>query len=416
VRQNRVKRCRGGTAGAGAALPPPDAPTIEAMNADAPQQALPPPPTPSVARPRGLRLARIWGVPVYVNASWLLLAAVLIIWYGPYARRMMPGLTEIGGYSLAVAFVGCLLLSVLLHEVGHALVARHFSIGVKAITLELLGGYTEMEGDSPSAKADFFVSAIGPVVSGVIGGAALVGEIALPNGTLLNALAFQLAWSNIVVAIFNALPGLPLDGGRVLRAVVWGISGDQNTGTAAAGWLGRGVAVATLLASVWLLQAGLGSLLNVVFAAFIALTMWQGASAAIVYARLAKRLPEVNLWKLARPIFAVPLGTPLAEAMRRAAEAGAPASALAVGDSNGRVVALINEQAAVAVPAERRPWIPIDSVARTLDAGRTLAADLAGADVIRAVQAHPGSNYLIVAGDDVVGVLETADLARVLNR
>src|SRR5262245_36048124 len=235
------------------------------MNADPPRQA-PPPPTPAIARPRGLLLARVRGVPVYINASWLLLAALLVFWYGPIARENMPGLSTGGGYALAVAFVGCLLLSVLLHEIGHALVARHYRITVRSITLELLGGYTQMEGDSPHPRADLFVAIIGPLVSGVIGVGALAVERALPGGTIVDALAFQLAWSNIVVAIFNALPGMPLDGGRALRAVVWRISGNRDTGTVAAGWIGRVVAVATLGVSLALVEAGRVGPLNVVFA------------------------------------------------------------------------------------------------------------------------------------------------------
>jgi len=108
-------------------------------------------------------------------------------------------------------------------------------------------------------------------------------------------------------------------------------------------------------------------------------------------------------------------GTPLAEATRRAAESGRPDAALVVADASGRVVALVHDQAAAAVPAERRPWVPVESVARSIEDGRTLTADMAGEDIIRAVQAHPATSYLVVSGDDVVGVLRTADLARLLN-
>jgi hypothetical protein len=79
------------------------------------------------------------------------------------------------------------------------------------------------------------------------------------------------------------------------------------------------------------------------------------------------------------------------------------------------MIALVNEPAAAAVPVERRPWVPVESVARTLDPGRTLAVTLAGDEVIRAVQAHPAPSYLVVSGNDVVGVLRTADLARLLQ-
>jgi Zn-dependent protease len=370
---------------------------------------------PAMARVGGFRLGRILGVPVYLRYSWLLLAFVVVVLYARVAGEMLPQLTPIGEYAVALGFVLCLLLSVLLHELGHAVVARHYRIGVKAITLELLGGYTEMESDSPNAKADLFVSLIGPVISGVIGGAALGLWAVLPDGTVVNQLAFQLAWSNLIVAVFNALPGLPLDGGRVLRALVWGVTGSRHTGSVVAGWLGRGVALATLLAGLALAYFGNFNLVSLAFTLLVALTMWQGATIAIAQGRLASRLPRVNLRVMSRPVFTVPSGTPLSEAIRRLGESTAPAATLAVADTSGRVVALVHDQAAAAVPVERRPWIPVDSVARTLDPGRTLTADMAGEDVIRAVQANPAPTYLVVSGDDVVGVLRTADLAQLLN-
>src|SRR5215510_5755498 len=174
------------------------------MTADRDQR--PPPQRPATpTRGRGLPAGRIFGVPVYINASWLLLAGVVIIWYAPLARAGLRTLTTAGSYLMAAAFVVCLLLSVLLHELGHALTARGFGIGVRAITLELLGGYTEMEGESPSAGADLMVSLVGPAVSGLLGGAAVGVWWVLPADTVPKQLAFQLAASNIIVAIFNAL-------------------------------------------------------------------------------------------------------------------------------------------------------------------------------------------------------------------
>jgi Zn-dependent protease len=365
--------------------------------------------------PGAVRLGSAFGVSIYLRWSWLFLAGAVVYLYGPVAQRSVPGLTGPGGYGLAFAFVGCLLLSVLLHELGHAVTARRFGIGVKAITLDLLGGYTEMETDSPRPTADFFVSAVGPAISGVLGGIALALQLTLPDHTVTDQLAFQLAWSNLLVAIFNALPGLPLDGGRALRAIVWGATGDRNVGTQVAGWIGRVLAVLTLVISLLLAYSGVTNSVSALFGALIAWTLWQGATLAIRQGRMASRLPLVDLRRLARPVVTVMAGTPLSEAARRAAESGQNGAPVAIIDSSGRVVGLVHEPAAAAVPEERRPWVPVESVARTLDPGRTLAVTLAGDEVIRAVQAHPAPSYLVVSGNDVVGVLRTADLARLLQ-
>lgn len=382
----------------------------------------PDPPVPPAApaalapqRPRGaFQLARIGGVPVYLHSSYVLLSAVVIVGYGPLARRMLFPLSAAGGYLLAAGFVICLLVSVLLHELGHAVVARRQGIGVKAITLELLGGYTEMAGDSPTPKADALVSLIGPAVSAVLGVLGLGLERVLPDG-VAHQLAFQFAWSNLIVAVFNVLPGLPLDGGRALRALVWKITGDRNVATAVAGWFGRLVALATVLVVIVLSYAGRVTYISVTLAAFVALVVWQGATASIRQARVAARLPYVDLRRLARPLIVVPSGTPLAEALRRRAESAYPQAALAIADGAQRLVAIVHDKSVERVPLEQRPWVPVESVARTLDSGRTLAVNLAGEAVVAAVQAHPAPDYLVVSGDAVVGVLRTSDLVRMLH-
>jgi len=369
---------------------------------------------PAPPRP-GLRLGRVFGVPVYLRWSWLLLAVVVVVLYAGVLTTMLPNLTAAQRYAFAVGFVLCLLLSVLLHEVGHAVVARHYGIRVRAIMLEVLGGYTEMESDSPHPRADLAVSLIGPLISAVLGAAALGAYVALPQGGVLSQLAFQLAWSNLIVAVFNALPGLPLDGGRALRAVVWGLTGNRHTGTAVAGWLGRVLAAGLVGVAMWLLITDRTSIATPLLLALLAATMWQSATIAILQGRVLAKLPRLNLRQLARPIVAVATGTPLAEALRRAGESGVPGAAIAVKDGVGRLVALVYDESAQAVPAERRPWVPVDSVSRAIDEGRTLAADLTGEDVIRAIRANPSPTYLVVAGADIVGVLRVADLDRALR-
>jgi hypothetical protein len=154
---------------------------------------------------------------------------------------------------------------------------------------------------------------------------------------------------------------------------------------------------------------------SVTLAAFVGLVVWQGATASIRQARVQARLPGLDLRRLARPVVVVPTGTPLAEALRRRAETGWPEVALGVADGAGRLVALVHDRSVDRISLEQRPWVPVDTVARTLDPSRTLAADLGGEDVVAAVQAHPAPNYLVVSGDAVVGVLRTADLVRLLN-
>ncbi|MEU7844012.1 site-2 protease family protein [Micromonospora sp. NPDC049114] len=365
-------------------------------------------------RRSGLSVGRVLGVPLHLNASMLLLAVLVAVLYAEFARRQLD-LPQVSGYLIGFGFVVSLLGSVLLHELGHALTARRYGIGVRGITLELLGGYTEMERDAPTPKVDLLVSLAGPAVSAVLGVLAVAATLALPQGTVAHQLAFQLALSNVIVALFNILPGLPLDGGRALRAAVWGLTRDRHRGTEVAGWAGRVVAVGTaalvglLTVTDYLVPVALPLML------LVAVTLWRGAGQSIRAARVSRRFPLIDLSRLARPIWPVPTGTPLSEAQRRRAEGGQPTAALLVTDSTGRPVALVDPAAAAAVPAERRPWLAVDAVARALAALPTLAVGLDGERVMEAVQTHPGAQYVVTSGEDVVGILHIGDLAQLLE-
>jgi Zn-dependent protease len=304
---------------------------------------------------------------------------------------------------------------VLLHELGHALTSRYYGIGVRGITLELLGGYTEMEREAPRPSAELTVSLAGPLVSLVLGlGAGAVAAV-LPQGGIVRQLAFTVAVSNLIVAAFNALPGLPLDGGRALYAVVWAIGGDANRARQAAGWMGLLVAAGCAVAALALSAAGAISALGMVFLLLVTASIGHGAYSAVRSARAAARMRLIDLDRLVRPIVLVPSGTPLEQAQLWAASVGVPGSTVAVMDQSGTPVAVVDEAAMAAVPVPRRAYIAVDAVARRIDALRAIPAGLRGDDVIRAVQANPAAEYLVTSGRDVVGILRLDDLNRALD-
>ncbi|MFI5495609.1 site-2 protease family protein [Actinoplanes sp. NPDC051859] len=345
----------------------------------------------------------------------MLLLAVLVTYvYGGFAQRQL-GIAPPLAYAVGLGFVVCLLGSVLLHELGHALTARRFKIGVRGITLELLGGYTELDREAPAPRVDALVALAGPAVSLILGGLATVAAVTLPDRTVAGEIAFQLAASNILVAVFNVLPGLPLDGGRALRAGLWALLRDRNRATEVAAWAGRGLALVTGCAVVLLFQSRVLTLFGLVFILLVAVTLWRGAGQSLRLARMTRRFPLIDLAVLARPLVAVPSGTSIAEAQRRAHAAGPTRAGLAVADASGRIVALVDGTAAAAVPVERQPWVSVDAVARDVSALPALRVGLAGEEVVRVVQAHPGAGYLVTSGEDVVGVLHVADLVELLE-
>jgi Zn-dependent protease len=356
-------------------------------------------------------VGRLAGFPVHLSPSWLLLAAVLIIGYGRLLRRDGPAPVS---YLLAMVLVGGLLISVLLHELGHALACRRYGIGVRGVTLEMLGGYTEMDHDPPTPRIEAAVSLAGPAVSLLLGLLAAAAMLVVPGHTIGHQLAFQVAASNLLIALFNSLPGLPLDGGRALLALVWARTGDPFRGSHVAGWVGRGLALACLAAALLLGTRGGPALVAAVAVALVAVGVAQGAGQAVRLGRLGARLPLLDVSALARPIFQVPAGTVLAEAHRRAAAAGATSAALGIADGAGALVAVVDARADAAVPAGRRASVAVDEVARGL-AGPVLPARLRGMEVLEAVRADPTGDYLVASGQDVVGVLRGVDVANLLT-
>lgn len=370
---------------------------------------------------RSLPLGRLFGVPLYLSPSWLLLAVPVTAGYGAQLGRVRPQLGAVAAYTLAAALVAGLLLSVLLHELGHALAGRRLGTGVRGITLELLGGYTELERDAPGPRTEALVSLAGPAVSAALAGVCGAAAAVAGPGHGARFLA-QLAFANAVIAGFNLLPGLPLDGGRALQAGVWALTGDPHRGRRIAGHVGTAVAGLLVVATVVLSGTGRISLLGAAFTLVVAWSVGSGGVAAVRAGRAGSRLHLLSVDALARPIFGVPAGTTLGEAYRLAATvAGAVPShrpgglVLGVVAPDGRLWAVVPEAEDTAVAADRRDSVAVDSVARLVEAYRCVPAGLTGAAVLHAVEDDPVGDYLVVAGEDVSGILRVADIARVLD-
>lgn len=359
--------------------------------------------------PGSFRIGSVIGVDVYVRPSWLIIAALIAVLIEPRVEQVQPGLGA-WKYVVGVGFAVLLYASILLHELSHAMVAQKVGLHVRSISLQFLGGATEIEGESKTAGQEFKIAVVGPLTSLAVGFAGLALLQLDPEG--LTRLALEgLAGANLAVGVLNLIPGLPLDGGRVLRAAVWQARGNMHVGTIVAGWGGRAVAVCALF---WpLIKVGVSgttpTLPDYLYAAVIGSFLWSGATASMNSARLRQRLPALKARELARRVVAVPDGLPIAEAVRRAQDAAA--GGMVVTAPDGSLVSIVNETALLSVPEERRPWVPVSSVARTLESGLVMPADVAGEDLIRAMAKNPATEYLLVEPDgSLYGLLATADV------
>jgi Zn-dependent protease/CBS domain-containing protein len=356
----------------------------------------------------GFVVARPFGIPVYVSPYWFIIAGVFIV---IYANDLSATLSGSMRYVVAAAFVVLLYASVLVHELSHSVVARGYGLPVRRILLYPLGGISEIEREAPTPGREFAVAGAGPALSLVLGAIGLGLYQLAPYG-VTGVLIRQLMVANFIVGVFNLLPGLPLDGGRMLRAVIWKITGKPTTATIAAAWVGRVLALALLAIPFFSGSLAGGDIVTTVWVVVIAAFMWTGASQSIKATRFRERVPALQARRLARKAVSVHASTPLAEAVRQADEAGA--RAIVIIDHDNKPIAIVNEAAVTATPPQRRPWVDTGSMARSIDPGLVLSVDLQGMALLDALRRSPASEYLLVEpSGEVVGVLAAKDLEQV---
>ncbi|WP_437026540.1 site-2 protease family protein [Streptomyces sp. enrichment culture] len=367
----------------------------------------------------GLLMGRPFGVPVYVAPSWFLVA-ILITWvFGGQLDRVLP---ELGAarYLVSLFFAVAFYASVLVHELAHTVAALRFKLPVRRIQLQFFGGVSEIEKEAETPGREFVLAFVGPLLSLVLSGVFYAALLPVEPDSVAGVLLAGLMVSNLIVAVFNLLPGLPLDGGRMLRAVVWKLTGKPMSGTIAAAWVGRALAIAVLIGLPLLTQSlgsdaaddvGMDTVMDALLAAILAAIIWTGAGNSLRMARLREHLPELRARALTRRAVPVPADTPLSEALRRANASGA--RALVVVDGEGTPASLVREAAIVGVPEHRRPWVAVSTLAQDLTDGMRVSAELSGEELLDALRASPATEYLVVEETgEIYGVLSAADVER----
>jgi Zn-dependent protease len=345
------------------------------------------------ARREGIPLGRIAGVPVILAYSWFIIAAFTVIVYGPILVRNNPAL-GFNAYLVAFAYALLLLVSVLVHELAHALTARIYGWPTQKIVLNLWGGHTQFESFTASPGRSVLVALAGPAANLLLAGGAWVVLGTASMGSVAEILTNIFMWANFLIGIFNVLPGLPLDGGRLVESAVWKVTGSQAKGTVAAGWAGR---VIVLAIGYWFLARPLlaGSPPDfslLVISLLVGGFLWMGASAAIQQGTLRGRLPLVTAAGLSTPALGLPDTASVDEARRYAAQA----RALVVCGPDGRPQAIVDPAALAAVPAAAAPITPVTAVSYALAPGAYVPEWSKGQDLVQFLSQVQGRQYAVV--------------------
>lgn len=351
-----------------------------------------------------------------LQPSALVMVAILTVLFVPTVRAMAP---SVGSQALVGSFavVVLLMVSVFLHEVAHALVARGRGMAVRELALTLWGGHTAFTDTSSTPYSSGLVAVVGPATNIALALLAWWGYVLQDGVGLLALLLYVSAYANAAVGLFNLLPGLPLDGGQVVEALVWQATGSRLKGTTVAAWTGRVLAVLVVVAAITLpgLQGREANLLMVVWAAFIGSFMWSAASQTLAAGRVRARAEALDTRALSRPAVAVDASGSVADV--RAALGDAPAGAGCVLTREGHPVGYVDDDALRGVPAALAATTPAWSVGAALPPGSLVDAGLRGIALHSAVVrgARRTGVLVVMDGPRVQGLLRVTDVARAMH-
>ena len=241
----------------------------------------------------GLRIGRILGIPIYIHASWVIIFLLITMSLALQFTQQHPQWTPAQHWTLGVLTSLLFFASVLFHELSHSVVARFYKIRVASITLFVFGGVARIAKDAPTPAQEFNIAFAGPLSSSLLALGFYGLTRVVPDNEMVGALAQWLWETNLALALFNLLPGFPLDGGRVFRALVWGVTKDFTKATRIAGATGKLVAYGMIVLGIWF-ALGKGQLTSGLWFAFIGWFLLNAAQESVAQIAVRETLSGLH--------------------------------------------------------------------------------------------------------------------------
>lgn len=372
-------------------------------------------------RTRGITLGRAFGGRIVVQPATLLMLVLLAYLFSTRGGNELDRRTFTEGLLLALL----LFASVFIHELAHAAAAKRLGRDVHEVVLTLWGGHTSFDGRAMTPAVSGITALAGPLANVALAGIGVVISLALDRNVfeLLGAQALgdmlvgYLIYANVILAAFNALPGIPMDGGRVLEAVVWHVTGNRYRGLIVAAWGGRVIAIGVIVAIVGvpLLQGMSPDLFSVMVGVLLFYVLWPAASAALRGAHAMNRREGVTAGSLMVPAVAITFDATVAQAHLQAHDKGAREVVVLAGDGTpaGHFPVTLMD----AVPSESRATTSLQSVTMPLPRGAVVSVELTGDALIEQLQQWWGQTdvWVVEDGGTVVGVVELAHVMQALQ-
>lgn len=355
------------------------------------------------------RVGNLFGIPFYINASWFLVLGLVTWQYGGQLAFLFPGLAPAVPWLLGLCTALLLFASVLAHELGHSWVAIKQGIGVKSISLFLFGGLANLERESKTPGEAFWVAIAGPLVSLFLSG--LLTVIGIGTGATGPAAAILglLASINLVLALFNLIPGLPLDGGNILKAIVWKITGNPYKGVVFASRVGQIIGWIAIATGVF------GNIWNLVIGWFLLQNAGQSAQYATVQNKLAG-LTAADALTPQSPIVSENLS--LREFANNYVIGNAQTwRKFLVTDDAGQLVGAIELDDIKTIPTSKWPEVLVKEMLKPIEFSATVEPELSLLEVVNLLETLKVQELPVIRNNGVlVGLVEKAEIARLLQK
>ena len=362
-----------------------------------------------------IRVGNLFGIPFYINPSWFLILGLVTLTYGGQLA-LFPQLS--GAIPWVLGFMAAILLfaSVLAHELGHSFVALSQGIEVKSITLFLFGGLASLEKESETPAEAFMVAIAGPAVSLLLFGVFTIINVSLPLSEPLSAVLSLLASINLILALFNLIPGLPLDGGNILKAAVWQITGNPNKGIVFAsrvgqvfGWLAITVGVLAIFG-----LSPVGSFWTLLIGWFLLQNAGRSAQSGAVQDTLSHYKAEDAVIPNS-PVVSEQLT--LREFVNNYVIGKEQWSKFLVTNEEGQLQGAIATVDLKTVPTSEWTDVQVKGLMQPLETVTTVQSDETLLEVVKKLEEKPDVKQLTVVREDggVVGLLEKASIMSLLQ-
>jgi Zn-dependent protease/predicted transcriptional regulator len=365
----------------------------------------------------GLRIARIFGIPIYLHPTWFLVFLLVTFALAAEMATRFPDLGSGAQHAVAGATAILFFASILLHELGHSVLAQRHHVAVRSITLFVFGGVAMMEQDAGDARAEFEIAIAGPIVSAALALAMLLLLRAVPEQSTGHFMAGWLYRINLAVALFNLLPGFPLDGGRVLRAFLWARSGDAAKATRTAAGVGQAMAYGFILLGV--LQAldprwlGAGRA-DGIWLAFVGWFLLAAAGGALRQVEIDSSLAGLRARDIAAPVPArIAASSSVATFARELVMRG---RRWALVEEPGRVVGLVTLSDVQRLDPDRWETTPVGDVATPRERMVIAAPDTPAREVLVAMGSKDVNQIPVVdSTGEVIGAVTRETLVHALE-